>query len=98
MLELVERQSALAGARLVAVDLVDHLAHLVLRDLEAAHVQRLLQLRQLDVARSIAVNLFQLITTKKNKQTTIGYFTRPITKGSNASCSERLDYYNTRQL
>ena len=57
MLELVERQSALAGARLVAVDLVDHLADLVLRDLEAAHVQRLLQLRQLDVARSIAVNL-----------------------------------------
>jgi len=55
--EFVEGEAALAGGGLVAVVLVDHLAHLVLRNLEAAQVQRLFQLGQFDVARSVHIDL-----------------------------------------
>lgn len=57
MLKLFEREATFAGSALVAIHLVDHLAHFVLRDLESAHVERLLELRQFDVPGSIAIDL-----------------------------------------
>ena len=54
-LELVEGELAVLVA---AVVLVDHLAHLPLRDLEADQVQRSLELGQVDVAVAIFVYLW----------------------------------------